>query len=154
MSFLNYGPVSYLDNTVRLDAPGGQLWLACLASGQRRTVLSCPPTPLTRRMQRRPLDRVSLLSDQCFRFVNSWPCPSFLPPPSPRLDWGKGLCLRVVRWSDGSYLEDQDHWWMSGIYRDVDLALRPAPARISDFIVRWGLGRERVVLHSSDARSS
>lgn len=49
------------------------------------------------------------------------------------------LCLRVVRWSDGSYLEDQDHWWLSGVYREVELALRPAPARISDFVARCGL---------------
>lgn len=48
------------------------------------------------------------------------------------------LCLQVVRWSDGSYLEDQDHWWLSGVYREVELALRPAPARISDFVVRCG----------------
>jgi len=27
----------------------------------------------------------------------------------------------VIRWSDGSFLEDQDHWWMAGIYRDVYL---------------------------------
>ncbi len=31
------------------------------------------------------------------------------------------LAVQVVRWSDGSYLEDQDHWWMAGIYRDVYL---------------------------------
>jgi hypothetical protein len=24
-----------------------------------------------------------------------------------------------MRWSDGSYLEDQDKWWLSGIYREV-----------------------------------
>ena len=29
------------------------------------------------------------------------------------------LAVRVLRWSDGSYLEDQDHWWVSGIFRDV-----------------------------------
>lgn len=55
------------------------------------------------------------------------------------LDSGAGeqcLCLRVVRWSDGSYLEDQDHWWLSGVYREVELALRPAPVRISDFVAR------------------
>lgn len=51
----------------------------------------------------------------------------------------QSLCLRVVRWSDGSYLEDQDHWWLSGVYREVELALRPAPARISDFVARCGL---------------
>ncbi len=31
----------------------------------------------------------------------------------------------VIRWSDGSYLEDQDHWWMAGIYRDVYLVSVP-----------------------------
>ena len=31
------------------------------------------------------------------------------------------LAFMVIRWSDGSYLEDQDHWWMAGIYRDVYL---------------------------------
>ncbi len=31
------------------------------------------------------------------------------------------LAAMVIRWSDGSYLEDQDHWWMAGIYRDVYL---------------------------------
>jgi len=25
----------------------------------------------------------------------------------------------VVRFSDASYLEDQDQWWLSGIHRDV-----------------------------------
>lgn len=29
--------------------------------------------------------------------------------------------VRVFRWSDGSFLEDQDHWWMAGIYREVYL---------------------------------
>ncbi len=31
------------------------------------------------------------------------------------------LAVEVYRWSDGSYLEDQDMWRMSGIYRDVYL---------------------------------
>jgi len=29
------------------------------------------------------------------------------------------LAVQVIRWSDGSYLEDQDFWRLSGIYRDV-----------------------------------
>lgn len=36
------------------------------------------------------------------------------------------LAVRVVQWSDGSYLEDQDMWWLSGIFRDVYLLARPA----------------------------
>ena len=32
---------------------------------------------------------------------------------------------QVIRWSDGSFLEDQDHWRMAGIYRDVALYSLP-----------------------------
>ena len=35
------------------------------------------------------------------------------------------ITVRVYRWSDGTYLEDQDMWWMSGIYRDVELINEP-----------------------------
>ncbi len=35
------------------------------------------------------------------------------------------LTVAVIRWSDGSYLEDQDHWRMAGIYRDVYLYATP-----------------------------
>ena len=31
------------------------------------------------------------------------------------------LAAMVIRWSDASFLEDQDHWWMAGIHRDVGL---------------------------------
>jgi len=31
------------------------------------------------------------------------------------------LAVAVVRWSDGSWLEDQDHWWMAGLHREVYL---------------------------------
>ncbi|MEI7904310.1 MAG: glycoside hydrolase family 2 TIM barrel-domain containing protein [Candidatus Firestonebacteria bacterium] len=35
------------------------------------------------------------------------------------------LAVRVYQWSDGSYLEDQDMWWLSGIFRDVRLIASP-----------------------------
>jgi beta-galactosidase len=35
------------------------------------------------------------------------------------------LAVRVHQWSAGSYLEDQDMWWLSGLFREVTL-LRPA----------------------------
>lgn len=31
------------------------------------------------------------------------------------------LAVMVIRWSDASYVEDQDHWWMAGIHREVFL---------------------------------
>lgn len=35
------------------------------------------------------------------------------------------LAVQVVQWSDGTYLEDQDMWWLSGIFRDVWLIAAP-----------------------------
>ncbi len=41
---------------------------------------------------------------------------------TPHLTEGENsLAIMCIRWSDGSYVEDQDHWWMAGIYRDVFL---------------------------------
>src|SRR5512134_2599997 len=48
------------------------------------------------------------------------------------------LAAQVFRWSDGSYLEDQDTWRLSGIYRDVFLYSTPS-LRIADFAVRTDL---------------
>jgi beta-galactosidase len=46
------------------------------------------------------------------------------------------LYVVVIRWSDGSYVEDQDHWWMAGIYRSVELVRRPVGADILDYRVQ------------------
>ena len=35
------------------------------------------------------------------------------------------VAVKAYRWADGSYLEDQDHWRLSGIYREVFLEARP-----------------------------
>ena len=44
----------------------------------------------------------------------------------PFLIVGKNrIAVMVIRWSDGSYLEDQDMWWLSGIFRDVILLTKP-----------------------------
>lgn len=45
------------------------------------------------------------------------------------------LAVEVYKWCDGSYLEDQDMWRLSGIFRDVDLIARPK-SYISDFFVK------------------
>lgn len=42
------------------------------------------------------------------------------------LDVGQNLlAVRVHQWSFGSYVEDQDQWWLSGIFRPVSLLHRP-----------------------------
>ncbi len=48
------------------------------------------------------------------------------------------LAVQVMRWSDGSYLEDQDHWRMSGIHREVYLMAQPK-LHINDFGIRTPL---------------
>ena len=48
------------------------------------------------------------------------------------------LAVKVLQYCDGTYVEDQDMWWASGIFRDVHLITRPA-ARLEDFHVRTRL---------------
>ena len=45
------------------------------------------------------------------------------------------ISVEVYRWSDGSYLEDQDIWRLSGIYRDVFLYSRPK-THLWDYFLR------------------
>lgn len=48
------------------------------------------------------------------------------------------LCVQVFRWHDGSYLEDQDMWRVSGLEREVMLYARN-PTGIADFWVKCNL---------------
>lgn len=48
---------------------------------------------------------------------------------------GNTLVVQVYQWSDGSYLEDQDMWRLSGIFRDVYLVCTP-PLHVRDVRVR------------------
>lgn len=54
---------------------------------------------------------------------------------TPHLVEGENvLAVHVVKWSDGSYLEDQDMFHFGGIFRSVYL-FAPAPAHVRDFFV-------------------
>ncbi|WP_405752431.1 DUF4981 domain-containing protein [Streptomyces sp. NBC_00012] len=70
---------------------------------------------------------------------------------------GNVLAVRVHQWSSGSYLEDQDQWWLPGIFRDVTLLERPRGAP-RDFFVhagydhRDGSGTLRVECEGTDGR--
>ncbi|TCS43871.1 beta-galactosidase [Reinekea marinisedimentorum] len=48
------------------------------------------------------------------------------------------ITVIVLRWSDGSYLEDQDMWWLSGLFRDVSLLIKPQLA-IADYSLQTQL---------------
>ncbi|MFV3131583.1 glycoside hydrolase family 2 TIM barrel-domain containing protein [Niveispirillum sp. KHB5.9] len=51
------------------------------------------------------------------------------------------VAIQVFRWSDGSYLEDQDFWRVSGIERSVRLVAAPK-TRVRDLFVRAGLDKD------------
>ncbi len=51
------------------------------------------------------------------------------------------IAVRVYRYSDGTYLEDQDMWRLSGIHREIVLYATPK-VRISDFAVRTDLNSD------------
>ena len=61
---------------------------------------------------------------------------------TPYLQEGENiLSVWVIRWSDGSFLEDQDQWRLSGIHREVFLMAEPR-LRIADFIYQTKLDRD------------
>jgi beta-galactosidase len=61
---------------------------------------------------------------------------------TPYLQSGENvLAVENFRWCDGSYLEDQDFWRMSGIFRDVYLWSPPA-VHIRDFEVKPALDEQ------------
>ncbi len=52
------------------------------------------------------------------------------------------VAVRVHQWSAASYVEDQDQWWLPGIFRDVTLLVRPAGG-IEDVWLRTGFDNGR-----------
>ena len=60
------------------------------------------------------------------------------------------LAVEVYRWSDGSYLEDQDMWRLSGIFRSVQLWVRPL-VHISDYHVTAvpSLAENKAAVHAN-----
>ena len=51
------------------------------------------------------------------------------------IDGNNEIVLKVIRWSDGTYLEDQDFWRLSGIERDVFLYAQPKLA-VRDYFLK------------------
>lgn len=45
------------------------------------------------------------------------------------------LAVQVMRFADSTYMEDQDYWYLSGIYRDVWLIAKPKQ-RIDDYFIK------------------
>ncbi|KAJ5750540.1 Glycoside hydrolase family 2 immunoglobulin-like beta-sandwich [Penicillium manginii] len=54
-------------------------------------------------------------------------------------DGDNEVFVRVYQWSDATYIEDQDQWWLSGIFRDVTLIAFPTNDRLNDWFIRTDL---------------
>lgn len=55
------------------------------------------------------------------------------------------LSAMVIRWSDATWIEDQDHWWHAGLHRSVQLLSRPNVhladvVAVADFDPATGIG--------------
>ena len=66
------------------------------------------------------------------------------------------LCVIVRQYCDGTYLEDQDMWWLGGIIRDMTLLRRPRPRLediqiTADYDTETGMGHLRVVTEGAPA---
>lgn len=62
------------------------------------------------------------------------------------------LCVLVLKWCDGSYLEDQDKFRMSGIFRDVYILSRPEN-HVRDFYITANTSGELTVSFDNHADS-
>lgn len=61
---------------------------------------------------------------------------------TPYLKKGENIIsVWAIRWSDGSFLEDQDQWRLSGIHREVYLHAEPK-LRIADFFYQTKLDKQ------------
>ena len=52
------------------------------------------------------------------------------------------IAVLVLKWCDGSYLEDQDMWRMSGIFREVYILERSTRGRINDYFITTELKKK------------
>ena len=69
------------------------------------------------------------------------------------------ICVRVYQWSDGTYLECQDMWWFSGIFREVNLISIPEKrmkdlAVYADYRYESGSGKLQLKVDLGIERSS
>ena len=89
--------------------------------------------------------RVGYAEDSClpseFDITPYLNVPNSQTPKHPNIQTDNVLCVEVYRWCDGSYLEDQDMFRFSGIFRDVTLWAKPKGG-IWDFTVKTELASD------------
>jgi beta-galactosidase len=59
---------------------------------------------------------------------------------TPFVEFGRTniVCAVVIKWSDATFIEDQDQWWMGGLHREV-YAYSTAPVYLADIFAVGGL---------------
>ena len=65
------------------------------------------------------------LNGQCVGFAKDSKLPSEFDVTAYARPGLNRLCVQVMHFADSSYLEDQDYWYLSGIYRSVMLISKP-----------------------------
>lgn len=65
------------------------------------------------------------LNGQCVGFAKDSKLPSEFDVTAQARPGLNRLCVQVMHFADSSYLEDQDYWYLSGIYRNVMLISKP-----------------------------
>lgn len=66
-------------------------------------------------------------------------CAEFDLEPAIKRGEVNHLWVRVYQWSSSTYIEDQDQWWLSGIFRDVWLLGFHKQGHIENFVVNTDL---------------
>ncbi|SDD76959.1 evolved beta-galactosidase subunit alpha [Sanguibacter gelidistatuariae] len=51
------------------------------------------------------------------------------------------VTLKVLQFADSTYIEDQDMWWASGVFRDLYVYERPA-VHLADYVIRTALTQD------------
>ncbi|KAI3339662.1 beta-galactosidase [Ustulina deusta] len=54
------------------------------------------------------------------------------------------LAVKVYQYCDATYIEDQDQWRMSGIFRDVHLVAFPSQSRVEDLFIQTKLDKDYI----------
>lgn len=72
------------------------------------------------------------LNGRCVGFAKDSKLPSEFDATEAAIPGENLLCVQVMHFADSSYMEDQDYWYLSGIYRSVMLIAKP-PLAIEDY---------------------
>lgn len=109
-------------------------------TGVYRRSFSVPPEWTGRRVVLHFGGATSLLAVYLNGFAVGLSKDSCLPAefdvsPLLRKNAPNELVVLVVKWSDASYIEDQDQWWLSGLHREVLLLATP-PTYLADIHAR------------------